>query len=380
VKKVLFLTGTRADFGKLKPLMQSVAEDPEFIYLIVATGMHLDDRYGRTVNEILISGFSEVRSFSNSEIDEAMDLSLAQTIRGLSGIVADFKPDLIVVHGDRVEALAGAIVGALNNVRVAHVEGGELSGTVDEAMRHAITKLSHIHFVANSEASALLHQMGEAPDTIYIVGSPEVDIMLSENLPTLEEVRARYSIPFRDFAILIYHPVTTELEHLSSDISAVVNSAMKSDENFLVLYPNNDAGSQVILQEYQRFANLERFRTLPSMRFEYFQTALKAAKFILGNSSSGVREAQVHGTPAVNIGTRQNRRSKSPLIVNAAPLETEITRSVQQVLQLARTPSRSFGDGSTAKRFLEVLKSSSVWSTSLQKSFHLAGHSVCESE
>jgi UDP-N-acetylglucosamine 2-epimerase (hydrolysing) len=116
------------------------------------------------------------------------------------------------------------------------------------------------------------------------------------------------------------------------------------------------------------------------MRFEYFQTALKAAKFILGNSSSGVREAQVHGTPAVNIGTRQNRRSKSPLIVNAAPLETEITRSVQQVLQLARTPSRSFGDGSTAKRFLEVLKSSSVWSTSLQKSFHLAGHSVYESE
>jgi UDP-N-acetylglucosamine 2-epimerase (hydrolysing) len=380
VKKILFLTGTRADFGKLKPLIRSVADDPNHDYLIVATGMHLDDRYGRTVQEIHASGFQKVQSFSNSGRDGSMDLSLAGTIHGLSQIIENCKPDLLVVHGDRVEALAGAIVGTLNNIRVAHIEGGELSGTVDEALRHAITKLAHVHFVANSSAAKLLCQMGEEPSTIYTIGSPEVDIMLSRTLPELEEVKSRYSIPFDSFAILIYHPVTTELAELSGQVSAVVEAALQSDENYLVLYPNNDSGSGVILKEFERFVGNNRFRILPSMRFEYFQTALRAARFVLGNSSSGVREAQVHGTPAVNVGSRQNRRSESPLIVNSPPIARAIFEGIQNVLQVPRIPSRAFGDGSSALRFLEVLKSSEVWSASLQKSFRVTGDKTHEDE
>ena len=373
MKKILFLTGTRADFGKLKPLIRGVADDPSLDYLVVATGMHLDERYGRTETEIHLSGFHNVQSFSNTGIDDAMDLTLSRTIHELSRKVSDYKPDLLVVHGDRVEALAGAIVGALNNILVAHIEGGELSGTVDEALRHAITKLSHVHFVANSSASNLLRQMGEDPSTIYVIGSPEVDIMLSNSLPTLTEVKARYSIPFETFAILIYHPVTTELDGLPSDIAAVVDAALQTDQNYLVLYPNNDSGSRIILNEFLRLEDNRRFRILPSMRFEYFQTALKVASFILGNSSSGVREAPVHGTPAVNIGSRQNRRSDSPLIVNSLPRVSDITIGIQRALRISRIPSKAFGGGSSALQFLDVLKSSSIWSTPLQKSIRVIG-------
>jgi UDP-N-acetylglucosamine 2-epimerase (hydrolysing) len=207
-----------------------------------------------------------------------------------------------------------------------------------------------------------------------------VDIMLSRTLPELEEVKYRYSIPFDSFAILIYHPVTTELAELSGQVSAVVEAALQSDENYLVLYPNNDSGSGVILKEFERFVGNNRFRILPSMRFEYFQTALRAARFVLGNSSSGVREAQVHGTPAVNVGSRQNRRSESPLIVNSPPIARAIFEGIQNVLQVPRIPSRAFGDGSSALRFLEVLKSSEVWSASLQKSFHVTGDKTHEDE
>jgi UDP-N-acetylglucosamine 2-epimerase (hydrolysing) len=373
VKKILFLTGTRADFGKLKPLISGVADDPSLDYLVVATGMHLDERYGRTVDEIYLSGFHNVQSFSNTGTDDAMDLTLARTILELSKIVTDYEPDLLVVHGDRVESLAGAIVGALNNVLVAHIEGGELSGTVDEALRHAITKLSHVHFVANGSARNLLRQMGEDPSTIYVIGSPEVDIMLSNQLPTLSEVKTRYSIQFDSFAILIYHPVTTELVRLPSDIAAVVDAVLQTDENYLVLFPNNDSGSRTILDEFRRLERNHRFRILPSMRFEYFQTALKAATFILGNSSSGVREAPVHGTPAVNVGSRQHRRSESPLIINSLPEPSAVVSGIQQALQIPRTPSAAFGNGSSTLQFLEVLKSPGIWSTHLQKSIQVIG-------
>jgi UDP-N-acetylglucosamine 2-epimerase (hydrolysing) len=302
-----------------------------------------------------------------------MDLTLARTILELSKIVTDYEPDLLVVHGDRVESLAGAIVGALNNVLVAHIEGGELSGTVDEALRHAITKLSHVHFVANGSARNLLRQMGEDPSTIYVIGSPEVDIMLSNQLPTLSEVKTRYSIQFDSFAILIYHPVTTELVRLPSDIAAVVDAVLQTDENYLVLFPNNDSGSRTILDEFRRLERSHRFRILPSMRFEHFQTALKAATFILGNSSSGVREAPVHGTPAVNVGSRQHRRSESPLIINSLPEPSAVVSGIQQALQIPRTPSAAFGNGSSTLQFLEVLKSPGVWSTHLQKSIQVIG-------
>jgi UDP-N-acetylglucosamine 2-epimerase (hydrolysing) len=370
VKKILFLTGTRADFGKLKPLIQVVSHAPGFEYLIAATGMHLDDRYGRTEGEISKSGFTHLVSFPNSGPDYAMDLTLARTVTGLSPILKSFKPDLLVVHGDRVEALAGSITGTLNNSLVAHIEGGEFSGTVDELMRHAITKLSHVHFVANNAAYKVLLQLGESPDSIFTIGSPEVDLMLGTSLPDLRSVKEYYGIPFGNYALLAFHPVTTEQQSLQQQIDALMEAVEQSGDNFVAVYPNNDHGSNIILNTLLQHRNNPRLRVIPSIRFEAFQTLLKNALYIVGNSSSGVREAGVHGTPAINVGTRQSGRNSTAQILNTSGTTENILLAMADAKMRPRTPQLIFGDGQSAKRFLDCLLSENVWRTPLQKVFH----------
>ena len=182
---------------------------------IVATGMHLLRRYGYTLNEIYKSGFDNVFPIFNQDAStsEKMDIVLANTIVQLSHYVNEKSPDLLVAHGDRVETLASAIVCSLNNIYLAHVEGGELSGHVDGTMRHSISKLAQVHLVANEDAKSRLVQMGECDDSIHVIGSPEVDIMLGGHLPEFDYVQERYDVPFgpREYAIFVYHPVHSEI-------------------------------------------------------------------------------------------------------------------------------------------------------------------------
>ena len=370
VKRILFLTGTRADFGKLKPLISAVDASHDFDYLIAITGMHLSERYGNTQVEIEKARFTKRTTFANSDPRQRMDVVLANTIAGLAPVINDYRPDLLVVHGDRIEALAGAIAGALNNVRVAHIEGGEFSGTIDESLRHAITKLSHLHFVANQSASQIVQQLGEDSSTIFIIGSPEIDIMLSPDLPSIDSVKQHYEVPFAEYAILLFHSVTTEKERLANDIAEVVESAKRSGDQFVVIYPNNDAGSDVIFREYEGLVNNRSFRLIPSMRFEAFQTLLKNANYILGNSSSGVREAPVHGTPSINVGSRQSGRASDTLIINVPPDVKSISQAIANSATMKRIPTLSFGDGKAAERFLEALRSTVLWQSPLQKRFH----------
>lgn len=372
MKKVLFVTGTRADFGKLKPLIAATQASSRLDYTVVATGMHLDDRYGRTEIEITKSGFDHLRTFPNTGVDDAMDLTLARTISGLSPIVGEIRPDLLVVHGDRVEALAGAITGVLNNVLVAHIEGGEFSGTVDELMRHSVTKLSHIHYVATESAREVVIQLGENPESVWLIGSPEVDVMLSSSLPSIDEVCRHYEIPFAQFALLAFHPVTTELDVLENQVNALTEAVRESGLNYVALYPNNDHGSEVILNELIKLRDLPQIRLIPSVRFEAFQTLLKNAQFIIGNSSSGVREAGVHGTPAINIGSRQARRNSHSLIIDVPAEARQILDAIARTQTLSRAPSLVFGDGRSAERFIESLSSDRLWATPLQKVFHRA--------
>jgi len=367
---MLFVTGTRADFGKLKPLIREVAARADFEYQIFATGMHMLSRYGSTIKEIYRSGLEHVYAYLNQDgsVNTQMDLVLANTVQGLGHFVREFPQDLIVVHGDRVETLAGAIVGALNNTLVAHIEGGEVSGTVDELIRHAVTKLSHLHFVANEDAKARLLQMGETCESIFVIGSPDIDAMLSESLPTLDEVRARYGIAFPDYGIVLYHPVTTEVGKVRQQVTNVVSALERSGRNFVVLYPNNDTGADVILEAILRLQNNPRYRILPSMRFEHFLTLLKHSQVLVGNSSSGVREAPVYGVPSVNIGTRQLNRYRYLSIVDVAEDETAILQALDN-LPRAVPPSFHFGRGQSAGLFVAALRNPELWCTQRQKQF-----------
>jgi len=370
-RKILFLTATRADFGKLKSLMRIVSDAEEFECAIFATGMHMLARYGSTIQEIYKSGFHNVHPYINQDgsVNSQMDLVLANTITGLGLHIRESQPDLLVVHGDRVEALAGAIAGALNNVRVAHIEGGEVSGTVDEVLRHAVTKLSHIHFVANEEAAARLRQMGEAAGSIFMIGSPDTDIMFSTALPDLQEVKRHYEIDFDEYGIVLYHPVTTEQTQIRNHARELVSALLESGRNFVVIHPNNDHGAETILQEMERLKGTPRFRFIPSMRFEYFLVLMKNACVMVGNSSAGVREAPGYAVPTVNIGSRQHRRFRCDSIVDVEENREAILQALAD-LPTGLDPTHYFGKGNCASAFIQVLRNQEVWKLPKQKLFN----------
>jgi UDP-N-acetylglucosamine 2-epimerase (hydrolysing) len=369
IRKVVFLTGTRADFGKLKSLMNRLRNDVDFELHVFVTGMHMLSKYGYTCEEVEKANFRNIHKFINQNSSDSMDHILSKTISGLSDYVKEIKPDLIIVHGDRVEALAGAAVGALNNILVGHIEGGEVSGTVDELIRHAVSKLSHIHFVANEAAKIRLTQLGERGETIHVIGSPDIDVMNSRTLPAIEEVKKYYGFDFAEYEILMFHPVTTELDDLQRQIRTVVDQVIESGLNYIVIYPNNDPGTDVILGEYQRLKELKHIRIYPSMRFEYFLTLLKNARFIMGNSSAGVREAPHFGVPAINLGTRQNNRVKCDSVLNAVIEQAHIRNALEDAKTMSRQTYTFFGNGGSDERFYEILKSQKFWEIETQKIF-----------
>lgn len=369
-RRIVFLTGTRADFGKLKPLIRVLANDKDFQLTAFVTGMHMLARYGLTVNEVIGSELAEIFPYYNQDGDGrgSMQSALASTVLGLSHFVQERNPDLLVVHGDRVEALAGAIVGALSNVLVAHIEGGELSGTVDELIRHAVTKLSHVHFVANDEAALRLQRMGERSDCIHVIGSPDIDVMLSPGLPMLETVLAHYNIPFDDYGIILYHPVTTDIESIHKRANKVVDAVIASGQRFVVVAPNNDHGADIIEAALSRLADPTRFRRLPSIRFESFLVLLREAKAIIGNSSAGIREAPVYGVQTINLGARQRNRFKHVSIIECDELDANLPEVIAS-MGVRYQPCHHFGDGRSAERFLNVVRSEPFWKISRQKQF-----------
>ena len=370
-KKIVFLTGTRADFGKMKPIIQSIHSSDCLKSHIFATGMHMLPKYGVTAHEILKCGFDDIYFYNNQAFQLGMDISLANTIHGFSCYIKDLNPDFIVVHGDRPETLAGAIVGSFNNIRVGHIEGGEVSGTIDGLIRHSVTKLSHIHFVKNQEAKNRLIQMGESDDTVFIIGSPEIDIMLSDDLPSFEKTRSRYEIPFNEYGILIYHPVTTEVEQLPEKTKQVVDAIIESELKYIVISPNNDMGSEIITKEYRRFKTLSNIKIFPSIRFEYFLTLFKNSKFIVGNSSAGVRESPIYGVPTINIGTRQHGRNSCESIFDVTENKNKILNLIQYICEenLRFETISKFGDGKSVERFINIMKDSVIWNVPLQKEF-----------
>jgi len=368
-KKIVFLTGTRADFGKLKPLMDKIEKSSFFELYVFVTGMHTLSKYGETYIEVQKRGYKNVFVFMNQTHTTDSDTILANTIMGFSNFVKEIKPDLIVIHGDRIETLAGATVGAFNNILVAHIEGGEISGTVDELIRHAVTKLSHLHFVANEDAKKRLIQMGEDGKNTFVIGSPDIDIMKGDGLPNIKKVKSYYNIPFKNYAILIYHPVTTENLHLNQHVKEVVSAILGSKMNYVVVYPNNDFGSDIILKEYKRFENNKNLKIFPSIKFEYFLQLLKNSDFIIGNSSAGIREAEVFGVPAINIGTRQNNRTNSNNVENVDYDKKKIIQAIKKTKNKKIKPNSLFGDGKSKERFYNILKNKEIWKTSVQKQF-----------
>tara|TARA_B110000037_G_scaffold121555_1_gene138924 strand:+ start:1692 stop:2822 length:1131 start_codon:yes stop_codon:yes gene_type:complete len=369
MKKIIFLTATRADYGKLKKIVISIQRLKDFEAHVFVTGMHNLKGYGNTYKQIEIDKIKNVTRFFNQSLGDDHSKVLSKTAAGFSKYIKTIKPDLVVVHGDRIEPLTCAIVCCLNNIKIAHFEGGEISGTVDEIFRHSISKLCNIHFVTNLVAKKRLIQMGELGENIFITGSPDVDLILSKELPTLEETKSRYDINFKSYALALYHPVTTDIKNIKKNTNNFIKALKLSNEKYILVFPNNDLGSEYIIKQYKKIKN-KNIKIFPSLRFESYLTLLKNTKFIIGNSSSGIMEAPYFGIPTINIGDRQNNRAKLKSIFNCGYDSSLILKIINKFKNKKLYKAQFyFGSGNSNRKIMNILKSKSIWKIKNQKQF-----------
>ena len=370
-KKIVFLTGTRADYGKIKSAVLQLQKYKDFDISLCVTGMHNLKEYGSTYFEIFKDKIKNIHRFSNQNKNDNMETILSKTILAFKKFVRSNKPDLIIVHGDRVEPLAGALVGIMNNIKVAHIEGGEISGTIDEVLRHSISKLCNIHFTTNDIAKKRLIQMGELSSSIYTIGSPDVDIILKKDLPTLSEVQKRYNFHFNHYGVVVFHSTTNDLGNLEKETKILLDSIVKSKKNFIIIYPNNDPGTNIIIKQYKKVKS-KNIKIYPSLRFEHYLSLLKYSNFILGNSSSGIMEAPYYGIPSINIGNRQLNRASMPSIINLPFNKNKILKYINHYSEkkILFKKTNFFGHGNSDKKLIKILLNRKFWNKTNIKQFN----------
>jgi UDP-N-acetylglucosamine 2-epimerase (hydrolysing) len=367
-KRLLFVTGTRADYGKLEPLAKA-AQDAGFHISFFITGMHMMKRYGETRLEVKRFAGAEFFEFVNQREGDALDFILSKTILGFSDFVHEHRPDLVIIHGDRVEALAASIVCAMRYIRSAHVEGGEVSGTIDESIRHCNTKLCATHFVSSESAKARVLALGESVERVFNIGSPELDTHARPSGVSIEEVKTRYAIPFNDYGIAVFHPVTSERVTIGAQAASLFGALEVSGKHFVVIAPNNDPGTEDIFAVLEKLPP-ERFRLIPSMRFNYFSELMKNAAVMVGNSSAGVREAPFLGLPSLDVGTRQNNRAQADSVTVCSAFATQAIAGFLRASWSARASTdQAYGQGLASAQFVSVLQQTEYWNQSQQKEF-----------
>ncbi len=362
-RRVLYVSGTRADFGLMRRTLQVCAARDDLDVAVAATGMHLEPAFGHTVDEIAASGLriaARIPSDVAARDGAGMARAIAQTLTGLTATLQAERPDAVLLLGDRGEMLAGAIAALHLGIPSIHLHGGERSGTVDEPVRHAISKLASLHFCATAESRERLIALGEDPARIFVVGAPGLDdVPAAAQVPRAQAAAALGLPPGRDYVLVVFHPVVQEAQSAAAQTEALLNGLRDADAgaafDVVWLAPNADAGSGDIeaVLAAQRWPG---FRRLTHLRRDDYLAALAHAVALLGNSSSGIIEAASLGTPVVNIGSRQRLRERN---ANTADVPAQ-PEAIAGALRAARThgrfpPHNVYGDGRSAERIADLL-------------------------
>ncbi|MBS3849802.1 UDP-N-acetylglucosamine 2-epimerase (hydrolyzing) [Devosia sp. BSSL-BM10] len=361
-RKVVYVTGTRADFGLMQSTLKAIHASSVLELGIVVTGMHLDERYGDTAKEIEDAGLPVVARVPVSHVQsQGADTArnIATMLSGFVNAFAEIVPDLVLILGDRGEMLAAAIAGGHMSIPVVHVHGGERSGTIDEPVRHAISKLSHIHLVATEESAERLVKMGETPETVHIIGAPGLDGLTELASYEKKALFAELGLEQgKQTALLLYHPVLQEADEAGEQVDAVIRSLLAENFAVLALKPNSDAGSAKVLGALERRSGQGDILLLTHLRRDQFVSLLKHVDVLIGNSSSGIIEAASFGTPVVNIGSRQHLRQRNRNVIDVAAEESAIARGLALAQQMGRLhPGNIYGDGNAGGRLVSILES-----------------------
>ncbi|MDP4540579.1 UDP-N-acetylglucosamine 2-epimerase [Qipengyuania sp. DY56-A-20] len=322
MKRLTYLSGTRADFGLMERTLKRIASSDQFDLELVVTGMHLSDRFGRTEREVTASGL-RVALRIDVPIDEdssrGMGVAAGIITSAMANYFAERPRDGIILLGDRGEMLSAAIAALYASVPVIHIAGGERSGSVDESIRHAITKLAHVHLVSTEDGRRRVIGLGEQPGQVHRVGAPGLAGLLDCATTDLGELARKYGFdPARPYALLLHHPVVQDAQSAGDQWRAIFAALEKTDLQVVALLPNADYGTDAIRREIDRQTSTKRLIKIEHMPRSDYVSALRHARFLIGNSSSGIVEAATLQTPVVNIGDRQAERLRSANVFDAS--------------------------------------------------------------
>ncbi|MCV0430389.1 UDP-N-acetylglucosamine 2-epimerase [Nitrosopumilus sp.] len=374
-KKILIVTERRADYSKFRPILKKITKSSKLDYCLVVTGSHLLSSHGKTINEIKNDGFKISYKFSmypkyftgtNSEMVE----SFGRAILKITEIVKIEKPNLILAGFDIGANFAAAIVGSHMNIHVAHIEGGDITGTIDESIRHATSKFSHIHFTSNKIASTRLQKMGENKKFIFTVGSTGLDNILRTQKLTIENLSQEFKIDFSSpFIVVLQHTVTTEVNNVDKNFLKTLKAISELKIQALLIHGNADAGSQKLSKLIQN-SSIQHIKTIQNNKYV---NLLFHASALVGNSSSGIIETPFLKIPSVNIGTRQQGRLKSFSVIDVNYNKNEIKKAIKKAVfdknfkNKVKKSTSLYGDGNSASKIVKILETLDLSKIPIQK-------------
>lgn len=377
MKKIMIITGSRGEWGYIRPIMNMISKRDDTKAVLVVTNMHLLPSYGNSYKEIENDGFKidyRVHMSLDGYTHFTQAKSLGIFLSSLPDIIENEKPDWVLLAGDRGEQLMGAIAASYSYTPVAHIQAGELSGNIDGMSRHAIGKLAHMHFAANQDAADRLVKLGEEPFRVFNVGAPQIDEMIQSQYTELNEIENKLGVDLSSGYILaVMHPVTEEADKAGKQAEVLIKALNKFDVSKVVILPNNDAGSNSVKRAINTF-RVGSYHMYANLKREDYLGILKNCLCIVGNSSSGLLEAPTFKKAAVNIGRRQNLRFRGMNVIDITFDENEIYKAINKAIsiefqqELQKNCTNPYGDGHSSERILDLLINTSVDNRWLVKS------------
>lgn len=384
-RRICVVTTSRADYGLLRWLVRAIQDDDDLQLQLIATGMHLSPEFGLTYREIEEDGFSvdrKIEMLLSADTESAVTKSIGLGLTGFSAALVELKPDILVVLGDRFELLSAAIAALIARIPIAHIHGGETSqGAVDEGIRHAITKMSSLHFAATEEYRRRIIQMGENPDFVFALGAPGLDAL--EHVALMSRPELESHLDFRlvaPTALVTYHPVTLENHRAGEQIESLLAALMQEGVRAVITKANADTEGRLINQRLEEFCagRATEYRLYENLGQRVYLSCLAHVDMMVGNSSSGLIEAPSFGLPVINIGDRQRGRIKAENVIDVGYSVSDIAAGIRQArssswreaLAGLRNPYAGVGHGMVSLRIKEQLKLIDLDESLLKKRFH----------
>ncbi len=367
-KRICVVTGTRAEYGILRPLIKRFEESNMLDLQLIVTGMHLSPEFGLTYKEIEKDGFKineKIEVLMSSDTSIGISKSMGMTLISFSEAYQRLNPDMVVILGDRYETFAAMAAATVANIPIAHLHGGEITeGAFDDAFRHSMTKMSYLHFTATEEYKKRVIQLGEAPDRVFNVGAMGVENTLNLNLLSKRELEEKLGIFLgQKYAVIVFHPVTLESNTAENQVKELLDALYDEKELVQVFIKgNSDTSGRIINKEIEKYVNSNDDSYLfSSLPIEDYLSLIKNSKVLIGNSSSGIAEAPSFKIPTINIGDRQKGRIKAESVLNTLPVKEEVKKALDLIeredfKERLKEVNNPYGRGDTSKRIIRIIK------------------------